>query len=106
MKAIDPREVEERLLQKAVDVSRGLGSISTIEEANVLYLASSVILSDYPAESKRLRVACEQHFKQHPEHRVELAEPFRRGWVSSLPRLKDMLQMKLRSVPGKNKPGF
>ncbi len=60
-------------------------------EANVFRVASMVLRSRFPLESQTLLQASEQYFSQHPEDKLEAVEVVKKGWVSNLPRLRDML---------------
>jgi hypothetical protein len=65
------------------------------EEANVFRLAATVLFSKNPTESARLLSASDRYFSQHPEQKLPPAEVVNKGWVSSLPRLRDMLRAEL-----------
>jgi len=65
-------------------------------EANVFQLAAMVVQSQFPNESQRLMQASERYFALHPNERQASAEIVRRGWVTSLPRLRDMLSRQLQ----------
>jgi hypothetical protein len=64
-------------------------------EANVFRLAAMVVQSGFPGESKCLMQASERYFTLHPSERLASADVVRNGWVSSLPRLRDMLSHRL-----------
>jgi hypothetical protein len=64
-------------------------------EANVFRLAAMVVQSRFPSESKRLRQASERYFASHPDERLAPADVVRKGWVLSLPRLRDRLSRRL-----------
>jgi hypothetical protein len=65
-------------------------------EANVFRLAAMVVQSRFPSESKSLMLASERYFAAHPNERLAPAEVVRKGWVLSLPRLRDTLSHRLR----------
>ena len=64
-------------------------------EANVFRLAAMIVQSRFPDESKCLMRASERYFTLHPDERLASADVVRKGWVSSLPRLRDMLSHRL-----------
>jgi hypothetical protein len=66
-------------------------------EANVMRVAALVLKSRFPAESARLMQASLRFFKQHQNSQPLTAEQvLRKGWITSLPRLRDMLTEQLR----------
>jgi hypothetical protein len=65
------------------------------QEANVFRLAAMVVQSRFPLESQTLMQASEQYFATHPNEKLPPAEVVRKGWVVSLPRLRDMLSHRL-----------
>ena len=64
-------------------------------EANVFRLAAMIVRSRFPQESASLMQASERYFALHPEERLPSEDVVRRGWVLSLPRLRDMLSRQL-----------
>lgn len=91
------RQQEEVLLSRCALVA--LGSESTARdqrEANVFELAGMVLQSRLKTESVLLRQASEQFFASNPDARMETVDVLKKGWIISLPRLRDMLTMKLR----------
>ncbi|HWS28317.1 MAG TPA: hypothetical protein VN259_17280 [Xanthomonadales bacterium] len=91
------RDVESALLARCSTVARqAVQAALDQREANVFQLAAMVVRSEFPAESKRLMQAGEQYFAAHPDDRLASAEVLRRGWVVSLPRLRDMLSRQLQ----------
>lgn len=66
-------------------------------EANVFRLAAMVVQSRFPGESLRLMQASDRYFSSHPNDMLAVAEVVRKGWVLSLPRLRDMLSHRLFS---------
>lgn len=90
------RDNESALLARCSAVARELAqSAQDQREANVFRLAAMVVQSRFPGESKCLMRASEQYFAAHPDERLAPAEVVRRGWISSLPRLRDMLSHRL-----------
>lgn len=91
------RAAEAALLERCLHAAReDAQSAQDQREANVFCLAAMVIQSDFPAESMSLKWAGERYFDAHPTDRVELADIVRRGWVTSLPRLRVLLGQQLR----------
>jgi hypothetical protein len=88
---------EPAMIDRCVAVARNsTESAKNQQEANVFWLASCVIQSRIPTEeSKRLLYASEQYFSVHPEERLDPGEVIRKGWVVSMPRLRDLLSDKL-----------
>lgn len=90
------RDNESALLARCSTAARELAqSAQDQREANVFRLAAMVVQSRFPGESKCLMRASEQYFAAHPDERLAPAEVVRRGWISSLPRLRDMLSHRL-----------
>lgn len=90
------RDAESALLARCTAVARELAqSAQDQREANVFRLAAMVVQSRFPSESMRLMHASERYFDSHPSERLAPADVVRRGWVLSLPRLRDMLSHKL-----------
>jgi hypothetical protein len=80
------------MLARCTAVARGrMADVRGPEEANVFRVAAMVVQSRYPNESASLRDASDRYFLRHPGDRVEASEVVRKGWVISLPRLRDML---------------
>lgn len=90
------RESESALLARCAAVARTLAqSARDQREANVFRLAAMVVQSRFPSESQYLMQASEHYFAAHPDEKLAAAEVVRNGWVSSLPRLRDMLSHRL-----------
>jgi len=86
------RDVESALLARCSAVAReATQTAQDQKEANVFQLAAIVVQSQFPTESKYLMQASDRYFASHPNERLSSAEVVRRGWVMSLPRLRDML---------------
>ena len=91
------RDVESALLARCSAIAREATQAAQDQrEANVFQLAAMVVQSQFPAESKCLTQASERYFASHPNERLASAEVVRRGWVMSLPRLRDMLSRQLQ----------
>lgn len=94
---MNSRDVESALLARCAAVAReATQSAQDQREANVFRLAAMVIRSRCPADSMHLMSASERYFSAHPDARLPPAEVLRNGWVSSLPRLRDMLSQRLK----------
>jgi hypothetical protein len=90
------RDVESALLARCSAVAReATQTAQDQKEANVFQLAAMVVQSQFPTESKCLMQASDRYFAAHPNERLSSAEVVRRGWVMSLPRLRDMLSRQL-----------
>jgi len=90
------RDNESALLARCSAVAREVAqSAQDQREANVFRLAAMVVRSRFPDESKCLMQASEQYFAAHPNERLPPVDVVRKGWVLSLPRLRDMLSHQL-----------
>lgn len=90
------RETESALLTRCATVARNQDSTARDQrEANVFRLAAMVVQSRFPRESRSLMQASEQYFSQHPSERLAPVDLVGKGWVASLPRLRDMLSQTL-----------
>lgn len=91
------REAESALLARCSVVAREAVQFARDQrEANVFRLAAMLVRSRFPSESRCLLQASERYFDLHPSERLAPAEVVRKGWVLSLPRLRDMLSHSLR----------
>ncbi len=90
------RDTESALLTRCSAVARAAApSAQDQREANVFRLAAMVIRSRFPNESICLMRASERYFVLHPNEKLAPADVVRKGWVLSLPRLRDMLSHRL-----------
>lgn len=89
------REEEEEMLVHCAKVANGEASPINQKESNVCRVAALVIRSSLPDESSRLMSASENYFLAHPNDRLPAESVIENGWVISLPRLRDMLILKL-----------
>lgn len=93
---MNARDAESALLTRCSVVARETAqSAQDQREANVFRLAAMVIRSRLPDESLCLMQASERYFASHPNDRLAPADVLRKGWVLSLPRLRDMLSHRL-----------
>lgn len=94
--ASNARDLEATLLTLCVDVARGRVVVASDQrEANVFHVAADVVGSAHPGAAALLRQASRRYLDQHPGERVTTADVVVRGWVASLPRLRDMLGRQL-----------
>ena len=93
----NPREAEEVMLMSCLEVAQGVRAMPcSAQQANIMRVAAMVIGKSFPVSHKRLSAAAARYFEAHPGDKVESAEVVRLGWVSTLPRLRDRLEHKLR----------
>jgi hypothetical protein len=86
------RELESALLTRCTAVARQHAQEALDQrEANVFRLAAMVVRSRFPAESACLMQVSDQYFALHPSEKLAAEEVVSKGWVLSLPRLRDML---------------
>lgn len=90
------RELEAALLLRCVNVAREAGKVAQDQcEANAFRLAAAVIRSQFPQQATNLMQASNRYFAAHPNEQLASAEVVRNGWVSGLPRLRDVLSKQL-----------
>ncbi|SMB30418.1 conserved protein of unknown function [Sterolibacterium denitrificans] len=90
------RDAESALFARCAAAAREAAQPAQDQrEANVFRLAAMVVRSRFPSESMRLMQASERYFASHPNARLASADVVRKGWVPSLPRLRDMLSHRL-----------
>ena len=91
------RDAESALLARCAVAARELAqSAQDQREANVFRLAAMVVQSRFPRESVCLMQVSERYFASHPNERLAPTDVVRKGWVVSLPRLRDMLSHRLQ----------
>lgn len=66
------------------------------QESHVFRVAAMVMRPRFPAHAARLMQAANAWFAGHPGEILEADEVMRQGWLSSLPRLRDMLSRRLQ----------
>lgn len=96
---MDPRELEDLMLNRCVEVARTTGAHLDAKggrEANVFRVAAMVIQSRFPVESQALMNCAIRYFEVHPEDLRPAADVVRNGDVISLPRLRDSLTRKFK----------
>jgi hypothetical protein len=93
------REFEAEMLKRCVAAARGLLQAAQDQrEANVFRLAGMVLYSRFLAESKHLTMVSERYFVEHKNDLLPGDEVVQKGWVISLPRLRDMLSNLLKNT--------
>lgn len=94
---MNARDTEESLIAHCVAAVRGeLSSAPDRRHANVFRMAALTLLHRFPAESDAMLASANAWFARHPEDEVESAEVIRQGWVSGLPRFREMLSERSR----------
>ncbi len=90
------RARENALLDRCVEVARS-GAVPARNEieANFFLVAAAVLRWKYPTEVSRWKRAGDAYVSAHPGSLLTSDEVLQRGWVISLPRLRDMLIHKL-----------
>lgn len=91
------REEEAALLADCALAARGLQQAHSQRQAHVYRLAAMVVQSRYPAQAGALMQASDGYLAAHPGQLLPSQEVLSRGWVTSLPRLRDMLSLRLRA---------
>ena len=90
------REVEAEMLARCALAAGGYVAVAANQrETNVFRLASMVIQSRFPDESRLLMQASDAYFSQRPLELLTPQDVVRNGWVFNLPRLRDMLSIHL-----------
>jgi len=90
------RALEVRLVERCALV--GLGVSATADdrkEANVFRVAAMVVGSRHPLAAGNLRRASTRFFGDRPTDELPADEVVRQGWVTSLPRLRQLLEARL-----------
>jgi len=90
------RQAEQDMLDKCTAVAHATVLVATDQkEANVFRIAAMVVQSRFPLEAARLNAAGENYLSLHPCEQLPVGEVAKRGWILSLPRLKDALTSRL-----------
>jgi len=93
---VTAREAENNMLIRCATAARSLTVAAQDQrEANVFRVAAMVVQSRLPGEAARLMQVSEDYFLRHPADRLPAADVVRKGWVFSLPRLRELLSLKL-----------
>jgi hypothetical protein len=95
-KPLPSRDLEARMLARCRAVGTGVEACANDPlEANVFRVAASVLRSHWPEAAERLRRGSEAYFAAHPGERCSTAQVVAAGWVTSLPRLRDLMNRQL-----------
>ena len=90
------RDMESALLARCTAVARGAPTAAQDgREAHVFAFAAALVRPQFPRQSQCLLRASEQYFSAHPGEQLAVTEVVGKGWVPSLPRLRDMLGRRL-----------
>jgi hypothetical protein len=93
------RELEAEMLAHCAAVARGQQLAATYQrEANFFCLAAMVIQSRWPSASAKLTQAGNAYFALQPSEKLSPLHIVQKGWVISLPRLRDMLSHQLQNL--------
>lgn len=93
---LSARADELALVERCCAVARGVTlDARDMREANVFRVAAMIVGPGQRAEAARLRRASEEYFAAMPGELLASAEVVRQGWVSSLPRLRELLDASL-----------
>lgn len=92
------RMQEAALLGRVGAVTRGADGALDQCEANVFRLAALLVRARHPQSSADLMAASERYFRLHPDQRLSPEDVVRKGWVTSLPRWRDLLDTALRDA--------
>lgn len=99
---MNARDTESVLLDRCTAVagqaSPAVQAAQNAREANVFHLAALVLRPHFPQAAAQWQQASRLYFAAHPQEQVDLPEVVRKGWVVSLPRLRDMLSQRLRGM--------
>lgn len=90
------REAKTAMLADCAQAAQGARVARDQRQAHVYRLAGMVVQSRYPLQAKVLMCAADGYFAKHPEQLLPSQEVLKRGWVISLPRLRDALSVRLR----------
>lgn len=90
------RDIEAALLARCTAIATDAALTAQDQrEANVFQTAAMLVRSQFPGQSKQLMRASEQYFARYPHERLAPVEVVRHGWITSLPRLRDLLTRQL-----------
>ncbi len=90
------RMLEAALLGRVGAVTKGGDGAQDQREANVFRVAALLVRARHPRSSTDLMTASEHYFRQHPHQRLSAEDVVRKGWITSLPRWRDLLNAALR----------
>lgn len=88
----DAREAEAELMNRCILAAHGeIRVADNARDANVFRVAAMVLPEGLGAQSRRLAAAAQAFFDSAPAEELDSGEVVRRGWVISLPRLRQTL---------------
>lgn len=86
------RDIEQAMIHMCRDVASSHAEPQGQAQANVCRVAGMIVRIRYPAAGARLLEAAAGYFAAHPDQQLASDEVVRRGWLISLPRLRDQLE--------------
>lgn len=90
------RQAEQDMLNQCAAVAHATVLVAADQkEANIFRVAAMVVQSRFPLEAARLSAASESYLSLNPNEQLPAGEVASRGWILSLPRLKDALTSRL-----------
>lgn len=93
---MNARDLEAALIERCSVAAREQAQAArNQQEANVFYLAAMLVRSRFPCASSSLLQASDRYFAVHPDERLAPCDIVRKGWIPSLPRMRDMLAHRL-----------
>ena len=99
---MNARDTESALLGRCAAVAGQTAPATQMaqnaREANVFHLAALVLRPHFPQAAAQWQQSSRRYFASHPQEQVDLPEIVRKGWVVSLPRLRDMLSERLTGM--------
>ena len=93
------RDAEAHLLQRCAEMARGRAlAPADPREANLLRVPVMLLQPRRPELAQRLMAASISYLNRHPGTELPNDEVVRRGWIISLPRLREELERACRVV--------
>jgi hypothetical protein len=93
---MDARQQEEQLVARCCAVASGDATAPVDErEANVFRIVATILGPQHIAEADRLLTASSTWFVAHNIEALPAAEVVRRGWIASLPRMRQLVSQAL-----------
>lgn len=89
---MDARQHEEKLVARCFAVASGDATAPIDErEANVFRIVATILGPQHAAEADRLLAVSSAWFLAHNVEALPAAEVVRRGWIVSLPRMRQFV---------------
>lgn len=100
------RSEELTLLARCAEVAVAPDASPTADqrEANVFRVAGMILKPTHAEAARRLLLSSSRYFELHPDDRLEAAQIVQRGWITSLPRLHDMLAFEIQHRSSHEEP--